>query len=99
MSEQAAPAAATEQAASGRLAWAALMLARDPTAMEALAAGLPVPRRHLRPGVLAAVGEAIEGPDVALDDELALRLDIGLTGTEVPEAAETVPRFPRAVPY
>jgi hypothetical protein len=40
------------------------------------------------------LGRLSRGPDVALDDGLALRLDIALTGAEVPEVTGTEPRFP-----
>jgi hypothetical protein len=77
MREQQAPTAA-ETAENGRTAWAALELAADPAAMEALAAGMAVPRRRLNPAALKALREPLDGPDVTLDKDLALRLEVAL---------------------
>lgn len=57
---------------------AGILLARDVEASRALIRGLPVPRKRLNPKALAALGEPEEGPDIALDDELALRLEVQL---------------------
>lgn len=66
----------------GRLVFAAFMLAGDPDALEALAAGLPVERARLRAETLEQLGEAVTGPPLKLDDELELRL----RGTLAPDA-------------
>ncbi len=48
-----------------RVFWAAMMLAADPDACEGLNRGLPVPRRRLHGGALAALGEPLDGPPSA----------------------------------
>ena len=59
-----------------RLGWAAMMLASDVNAYEALISGLAVPRARLEPGVLEILGEPLVGPDVELTAELALRVEV-----------------------
>ena len=60
-----------------RIAWAAFMLARDLTSLEALQAGIPVPRNKLNPDALASLGEPAESSSpLELTDELALRLAV-----------------------
>jgi hypothetical protein len=65
-----------EASAIGRYAAAAFLLARSLSACEALARGLAVPRGELNPEALAALGESEYGPDIALDDELVLQLEL-----------------------
>lgn len=90
MSEHAQEAAASVEA-NGRTTWAAMMLSGDPGAMEALLAGLAVPRHRLNPAALEAVGEPATGPDVTLDDALALRLEVALPGTDKQPAVASEP--------
>jgi AAA domain len=70
------------------LDWAALVLAKDPEAAKGLALGLPVPRSRLREEKLRAIGEPLTGPDIVLDDELALRLELHRNGDEQAEAQD-----------
>ncbi|MGH3006525.1 MAG: AAA family ATPase [Gaiellaceae bacterium] len=63
-------------AAAGRWAWASMILAGDPSAMEALAAGEAVPRHRLNPDALAMLNDLAAGDTVTLTDEVALRLDV-----------------------
>ena len=59
-----------------RLVRAAMALARDVTACEALLRGLPVQRGLLDPTVLAAIGEPLDGEPLELGEELALRVQV-----------------------
>jgi hypothetical protein len=85
--EAAANAYRLEAEACVRDPWAAAVLAGrgDLEAYEALVRGVAVPRHRLNAETLDAIGEAPDGPDVALDDELALRLRVALP---VPAAAD-----------
>ena len=61
-----------------RVYWAAIVLAGDVVASEALLRGLPVPRGRLHGGVLVALDEQLDGDPIVLDEEIALRLDLAL---------------------
>lgn len=56
--------------------YAAVILARDIKACEALLQQIPVPRHRLMPGVLLLLGEPQNGPPLRLDDDLAIRVDL-----------------------
>jgi hypothetical protein len=78
----------TEEAAAeanGRVAWAGFVLAADIASAEALLAGHPVPRHRLSAEALAALREPTDGPDVTLDDDLALRLAVALPRSQAAE--------------
>jgi hypothetical protein len=61
-----------------RFYWAAIALAGDLETSIALSRGLEVPRSCLNPLAVAALGESVDGPDLVLTDELALRLSLRL---------------------
>ena len=71
--------------ANGRVAWAGFVLAGDIASAEALLAGHPVPRHRLSAEALAVLREPTDGPDVTLDDDLALRLAVALPRSQVAE--------------
>lgn len=71
--------------ANGRVAWAGFVLAGDIASAEALLAGHPVPRHRLSAEALAALHEPTDGPDVTLDDDLALRLAVALPRSQAAE--------------
>jgi len=68
----------------GRRAYAAAILAADVAACEGLLAGLAVPRSRLHRGTLISLGESLDGPDIAIDDDLALRVEL-VRGVEPPD--------------
>jgi hypothetical protein len=68
---------------------AALLLAADLAACEALLQGLPVARERLVADVLASIGEPLEGEPLAMTYELALRVE---AARPVGRPRETVPR-------
>lgn len=63
------------QDAEYRVGAAAILLAADLAACEALQRGLPVARERLVPDVLARIGEPIEGEPIEMTYELALRIE------------------------
>jgi len=79
----------TLAAVEGRISAAAGRLAPDLTAYEALIAGLSVPRRKLSPDVLAMIDEPVDGPALALSDELALRVEVAYPTRRPGELAES----------
>ena len=83
---------------SGRRTWGAWTLAGDIAACEALLLGHAVPRDRLNATALAALDEPPEGPDLALDDDVALRLELRLpAGAGDGKPAEGIPAAPE--PY
>jgi hypothetical protein len=67
---------------------AAVLLAHNPRAINALVAGIPVRRDLLRPEKLRLLGERLEGPDYVLTEEAAIRLDVGSVDGSEPDSPE-----------
>jgi len=65
-----------EQLLAERRAYAATILAGDVNAAEGLLSGQSVPRSRLHRGTLIALGEPLDGAPIALDNELALRVEL-----------------------
>jgi AAA domain-containing protein len=78
-----------------RRAWAAITLAADVDAAEGLIVGQPVPRDRLAADVLERLGEMASGPPITLDDDLALRVELGRTSSLRPETDEMFSGGPR----
>lgn len=70
--------------------WAAIHLARDLDACDALMRGIAVPRERLNAEVLRRIGEPITGPDVELTKELVLRLEVHRNGPKPRDTETTV---------
>ena len=77
---------------------AALRLAPDTRVYQALTSGQPVPRSKLTAGVLDAIEEPVDGPPIALDVLLALRVEaaLGVVDGEEPARAPSAPAQPIA---